>query len=58
MNKRGRVSIIHPRDGDLVLREAVMWKADRRKVTEVPGSNHWEDAVAPRGTAIAFYLNQ
>jgi hypothetical protein len=24
----------------------------------VPGSKHWEGEVAPRGTAIAFYLKQ
>ncbi len=39
-------------------REAVQWTQDRRNNTEVPGSKHWEGEVAPRGTAIAFYLKQ
>jgi hypothetical protein len=37
-------------------REAVLWKADRVNVTEVPGDKWWEGDVAPRGTAIAYYL--
>lgn len=37
-------------------RDAVLWKTDRRNITAVPGSKHWEGEVAPRGTAIAFYL--
>jgi hypothetical protein len=39
-------------------RDAIMWKADRLNVTEIPGSRFWEGDVAPRGTAIAFYLKQ
>jgi hypothetical protein len=45
--------------GDAVLfkpRDAVLWKADRKNMTEVPGSRYWEGEVAPRGTAIAYYL--
>ncbi|MDQ3070407.1 MAG: hypothetical protein M3R55_11865, partial [Acidobacteriota bacterium] len=37
-------------------REAVLWKADRLNMTEVPGSRFWEGESAPRGTAISFYL--
>jgi hypothetical protein len=37
-------------------REAVMWKADRKNQTEVPGDKWWEGEVAPRGTAIAYWL--
>ncbi|HUF23732.1 MAG TPA: hypothetical protein VMN81_06355, partial [Vicinamibacterales bacterium] len=36
-------------------REAVLWKGDRRNVTATPGAR-WAGEVAPRGTAIAFYL--
>ncbi len=45
--------------GDATLfkpRDAVAWKADRLNQTEVPGSKWWEGEVAPRGTAIAYYL--
>jgi hypothetical protein len=45
--------------GDATLfkpRDAVLWKADRKNVTEVPGSRFWEGEIAPRGTAIAYYL--
>ncbi|MEX2271642.1 MAG: hypothetical protein WD690_09235 [Vicinamibacterales bacterium] len=42
----------------LTPRDAVLWKTDRLNNTEVPGSKHWEGEVAPRGTAIAFYLKQ
>ena len=45
--------------GDATLfkpRDAVLWKADRRNQTAVPGGRHWEGDVAPRGTAIAYYL--
>jgi hypothetical protein len=37
-------------------RDAVVWKADRRNVTEVPGDRWWEADPAPRGTAIAYVL--
>ena len=37
-------------------REAVMWKADRKNQTEVPGDKWWEGEVGPRGTAIAYWL--
>jgi hypothetical protein len=37
-------------------RDAVIWKADRRNVTEVPGDKWWEADPAPRGTAIAYTL--
>jgi len=37
-------------------RDAVLWKADRMNQTEVPGDKHWAGEVAPRGTAIAYYL--
>jgi hypothetical protein len=37
-------------------RDAVMWKPDRMNQTEVPGGKWWEGTVAPRGTAIAYYL--
>ncbi len=37
-------------------REAVLWKADRLNVTEIPGDKWWSGEVAPRGTAIAYYL--
>ena len=34
----------------------MLWKADRKNQTEVPGGKWWEGEVAPRGTAIAYYL--
>jgi photosystem II stability/assembly factor-like uncharacterized protein len=37
-------------------REAVLWKTDRMNQTEVPGSKWWEGEVAPRGTAISYFL--
>jgi hypothetical protein len=37
-------------------REAVQWRADFKNNTEVPGDKWWEGEVAPRGTAIAYYL--
>ena len=37
-------------------RDAVAWKQDRLNVTEVPGNKWWQGEVAPRGTAIAYYL--
>ena len=37
-------------------RDAVHWKADRKNQTEVPGDKWWAGEVAPRGTAIAYYL--
>jgi hypothetical protein len=37
-------------------RDAVMWKADRKNQTEVPGDKWWEGEVAPRGSAIAYWL--
>jgi len=46
-------------DRDVTLfppREAVLWKADRRNQTEVPGRKWWQGEVAPRGTAIAYHL--
>jgi photosystem II stability/assembly factor-like uncharacterized protein len=45
----GEATLFKPRD-------AVLWKTDRKNMTEVPGSRHWEGEVAPRGTAIAYYL--
>jgi photosystem II stability/assembly factor-like uncharacterized protein len=37
-------------------RDAILWKADRNNVTEVPGDRYWEADPAPRGTAIAYLL--
>jgi hypothetical protein len=37
-------------------RDAILWKADRNNVTEVPGDRYWEADPAPRGTAIAYWL--
>ena len=37
-------------------RDAVIWKSDRRNVTETPGDRLWEADPAPRGTAIAYAL--
>jgi len=37
-------------------RDAILWRADRKNQTEVPGDKWWEGEVAPRGTAIAYYL--
>jgi hypothetical protein len=37
-------------------REAVLWARDIKNSTEVPGSKWWEGDVAPRGTAISYYL--
>ncbi len=37
-------------------REAIQWKPDRKNQTEVPGDKWWEGEVAPRGTAIAYWL--
>ncbi len=37
-------------------RDAVIWKADRRNVTETPGDKLWEADPAPRGTAITYTL--
>ena len=37
-------------------RDAVLWKTDRRNDAEVPGDKWWEGEIAPRGTAIAYYL--
>jgi len=37
-------------------RDAIAWKADRLNQTEVPGDKYWSGEVAPRGTAIAYYL--
>jgi hypothetical protein len=37
-------------------RDAVNWRADRRNTTSVPGDKWWEGEVAPRGTAIAYFL--
>lgn len=45
--------------GDAVLfkpRDAVLWKPDRRNVTEIPGDRFWEADPAPRGTAISYSL--
>jgi photosystem II stability/assembly factor-like uncharacterized protein len=36
------------------VRDAVLWKNDRRLGTEVPGDKWWQGENAPRGTAIAF----
>ncbi len=44
-----RATLMKPRD-------AIQWKADRLNQTEVPGNKWWEGEVAPRGTAIAYYL--
>ena len=37
-------------------RDAVLWKADRKNTTSIPGDKWWEGEPAPRGTAIAYYL--
>jgi hypothetical protein len=37
-------------------RDAVVWRADRRNNTSVPGDKWWEGEAAPRGTAIAYFL--
>jgi hypothetical protein len=37
-------------------RDAVIWKSDRRNVTETPGDRLWEADPAPRGTAITYAL--
>ncbi len=37
-------------------RDAVLWKADRRNQTAVPGDKWWEGEPAPRGTAISYFL--
>ena len=37
-------------------RDAVLWKPDRRNVTETPGDKIWEADPAPRGTAISYLL--
>jgi hypothetical protein len=43
------VTLMKPRD-------AVLWKADRLNQTEIPGGKWWAGEVAPRGSAIAYYL--
>ncbi|HET9426122.1 MAG TPA: hypothetical protein VFO55_12175 [Gemmatimonadaceae bacterium] len=40
----------------LPTRDAVLWKNDRRLLTEVPGDKWWQGENAPAGTAISFYL--
>ena len=37
-------------------RDAVLWRNDFRLSTEIPGGKWWRGEVAPRGTAIAYYL--
>jgi hypothetical protein len=37
-------------------RDAVQWKNDFAKTTEVPGNKFWEGENAPRGAAIAYEL--
>ncbi len=37
-------------------RDAVAWKNDVRERTEVPGEKFWQGEIAPRGTAISYYL--
>jgi hypothetical protein len=37
-------------------RDAVIWKQDRKNNTSVPGDKWWEGDVAPRGTAISYFL--
>jgi hypothetical protein len=37
-------------------RDAILWKADRMNTTELPGDKLWAGEIAPRGTAIAYYL--
>ena len=39
----------------LPVRDAVVWKTDRRLGTAVPGDKWWSGQSAPRGTAIAYY---
>ena len=39
-------------------RDAVVWKTDRRNVTETPGDKLWQADPAPRGTAIAYTLKE
>jgi photosystem II stability/assembly factor-like uncharacterized protein len=38
------------------VRDAVIWKADRRLATEIPGDKYWQGENAPRGAAIAYHL--
>ena len=38
------------------VRDAIVWKTDRRLGTEIPGDKWWQGENAPRGTAIAFNL--
>jgi hypothetical protein len=38
------------------VRDAVAWRNDARRTTEVPGNKFWEGESAPRGTAIAYFL--
>ncbi len=38
------------------VRDAIVWKTDRRLGTQVPGDKWWQGENAPRGTAIAFNL--
>jgi len=37
-------------------RDAVLWRNDFRLSTEIPGEKWWRGEIAPRGTAIAYYL--
>ncbi len=36
------------------VRDAILWKTDRRIGTEIPGDKWWQGENAPRGSAIAF----
>lgn len=37
-------------------RDAVNWRNDFRRTPEIPGEKFWEGEIAPRGTAISYYL--
>jgi photosystem II stability/assembly factor-like uncharacterized protein len=37
------------------VRDAVLWKTDRRLGTEVPGDRQWAGENAPRGSVVSFY---
>lgn len=42
-------------NGSMPVRDAVIWKNDRRLSTAVPGDKWWAGQSAPRGTAVSFY---
>jgi len=42
-------------NGSMPIRDAILWKTDRRLSTAVPGDKWWAGQSAPRGTAIGFF---